>query len=143
MNAYDLSFEGLVSSGTFYVNSTDATTLKERDVVAITADGTVGFGTDGDPILGVVLAIEKTGNLAAHGVVATVQRRCSFEDIATTNTTANAPVVGGLVCTDGTGKVRKMPNVTVDITNGIALKRGNVQALVVDTTNKLASIWID
>ena len=142
--AYDLGFNGLVDSGTFLVDSTSAATLKAGDFVALTGDYTCGFGSANGTILGRVVVVEGYDMLSANGKVATVKRRCSFEDVALSATTTYRPTsYGDLIAVDGAGKIQKLQNLTVDTTNGIAQKRTNAFALAVDTTNAVATIWID
>jgi hypothetical protein len=142
--AYDLGFEGLVDSGTFLVDSTSAATIKAGDFVALNGDYSCGFGSAGDAILGRVEVVEKYDNLTADGKIATVKRRCSFEDVAMSATTTYRPTsYGDLLAVDGAGKIQKLQNVAVDTTNGIAVKRANAFALAVDTTNALVSLWLD
>ena len=142
--AYDLGFNGLVDSGTFLVDSTSAATLKAGDFVALTGDYTCGFGSANGTILGRVVVVEGYDMLSADGKVATVKRRCSFEDVALSATTTYRPTsYGDLIAVDGAGKIQKLQNLTVDTTNGIAQKRTNAFALAVDTTNAVATIWID
>lgn len=142
--AYDLGFNGLVDSGTFLVDSTSAATLKAGDFVALTGDYTCGFGSANGTILGRVVVVEGYDMLSADGKVATVKRRCSFEDVALSATTTYRPTsYGDLIAVDGAGKIQKLQNLTVDTTNGIAQKRTNAFALAVDTTNAVATIWLD
>ena len=142
--AYDLGFNGLVDSGTFLVDSTSAATLKAGDFVALTGDYTCGFGSANGTILGRVVVVEGYDMLSADGKVATVKRRCSFEDVALSATTTYRPTAyGDLIAVDGAGKIQKLQNLTVDTTNGIAQKRTNAFALAVDTTNAVATIWLD
>lgn len=142
--AYDLGFNGLVDSGTFLVDSTSAATLKAGDFVALTGDYTCGFGSANGTILGRVVVVEGYDMLSADGKVATVKRRCSFEDVALSATTTYRPTAyGDLLAVDGAGKIQKLQNVAVDTTNGIAQKRTNAFALAVDTTNATATIWLD
>ena len=142
--AYDLGFNGLVDSGTFLVDSTSAATLKAGDFVALTGDYTCGFGSANGTILGRVVVVEGYDMLSADGKVATVKRRCSFEDVALSATTTYRPTsYGDLVAVDGAGKIQKLQNLAVDTTNGIAQKRTNAFALAVDTTNATATIWLD
>lgn len=142
--AYDLGFNGLVDSGTFLVDSTSAATLKAGDFVALTGDYTCGFGSANGTILGRVVVVEGYDMLSADGKVATVKRRCSFEDVALSATTTYRPTAyGDLLAVDGAGKIQKLQNVAVDTTNGIAQKRTNAFALAVDTTNAVATIWLD
>ena len=143
-DAYDLGFDGLVDSGTFLVDSTSAATLKAGDFVALTGDYTCGFGSANDTILGRVEVVEGYDMLSADGKVATVKRRCSFEDVALSATTTYRPTAyGNLLAVDGAGKIQKLQNLAVDTTNGIAQKRTNAFALAVDTTNAVATIWLD
>ena len=142
--AYDLGFNGLVDSGTFLVDSTSAATLKAGDFVALTGDYTCGFGSANGTILGRVVVVEGYDMLSADGKVATVKRRCSFEDVALSATTTYRPTsYGDLIAVDGAGKIQKLQNLTVDTTNGIVQKRTNAFALAVDTTNAVATIWLD
>ena len=142
--AYDLGFNGLVDSGTFLVDSTSAATLAAGDFVALTGDYTCGFGSANGTILGRVVVVEGYDMLSADGKVATVKRRCSFEDVALSATTTYRPTsYGDLIAVDGAGKIQKLQNLTVDTTNGIAQKRDNAFALAVDTTNAVATIWLD
>ena len=143
-DAYDLGFDGLVDSGTFLVDSTSAATLKAGDFVALTGDYTCGFGSANGTILGRVVVVEGYDMLSADGKVATVKRRCSFEDVALSATTTYRPTsYGDLIAVDGAGKIQKLQNLTVDTTNGIVQKRTNAFALAVDTTNAVATIWLD
>lgn len=142
--AYDLGFNGLVDSGTFLVDSTSAATLAAGDFVALTGDYTCGFGSANGTILGRVVVVEGYDMLSADGKVATVKRRCSFEDVALSATTTYRPTsYGDLIAVDGAGKIQKLQNLAVDVTNGIAQKRTNAFALAVDTTNATATIWLD
>ena len=142
--AYDLGFNGLVDSGTFLVDTTSAATLAAGDFVALTGDYTCGFGSANGTILGRVVVVEGYDMLSADGKVATVKRRCSFEDVALSATTTYRPTsYGDLIAVDGAGKIQKLQNLAVDTTNGIAPKRTNAFALAVDTTNATATIWLD
>ena len=142
--AYDLGFNGLVDSGTFLVDTTSAATLAVGDFVALTGDYTCGFGSANGTILGRVVVVEGYDMLSADGKVATVKRRCSFEDVALSATTTYRPTAyGDLIAVDGAGKIQKLQNLAVDTTNGIAPKRTNAFALAVDTTNAVATIWLD
>ena len=142
--AYDLGFNGLVDSGTFLVDTTSAATLAAGDFVALTGDYTCGFGSANGTILGRVVVVEGYDMLSADGKVATVKRRCSFEDVALSATTTYRPTAyGDLIAVDGAGKIQKLQNLAVNTTNGIAQKRTNAFALAVDTTNAVATIWLD
>ena len=142
--AYDLGFNGLVDSGTFLVDTTSAATLAAGDFVALTGDYTCGFGSANGTILGRVVVVEGYDMLSADGKVATVKRRCSFEDVALSATTTYRPTAyGDLIAVDGAGKIQKLQNLAVNTTNGIAQKRANAFALAVDTTNAVATIWLD
>lgn len=143
-SAYDISFEGLVDSGTFLVDSTSAATLAAGDFVALTGNGTCGFGSAGGAILGRVEVVEGYDTLSTDGKVATIKRGCSFEDVAMSATTTYRPTsFGDLLAVDGAGKIQKLQNVAVDTTNGIAVKRANAFAIEVDVTNALVSLWLD
>ena len=143
--AYDLGFNGLVDSGTFLVDSTSAATLKAGDFVALTGDYTCGFGSANGTILGRVVVVEGYDMLSADGKVATVKRRCSFEDVALSATTTYRPTAyGDLIAVDGAGKIQKLQALAVDTTNSaVTLKRANCFAIEVDTTNAVATIWLD
>ena len=143
--AYDLGFNGLVDSGTFLVDSTSAATLAAGDFVALTGDYTCGFGSANGTILGRVVVVEGYDMLSADGKVATVKRRCSFEDVALSATTTYRPTAyGDLIAVDGAGKIQKLQNLAVDTTNSaVTLKRANCFAIEVDTTNAVATIWLD
>ena len=143
--AYDLGFNGLVDSGTFLVDTTSAATLAAGDFVALTGDYTCGFGSANGTILGRVVVVEGYDMLSADGKVATVKRRCSFEDVALSATTTYRPTAyGDLIAVDGAGKIQKLQSLAVDTTNSVvAPKRTNAFALAVDTTNAVATIWLD
>ena len=143
--AYDLGFNGLVDSGTFLVDSTSAATLAAGDFVALTGDYTCGFGSANGTILGRVVVVEGYDMLSADGKVATVKRRCSFEDVALSATTTYHPTsYGDLIAVDGAGKIQKLQPLAVDTTNSkVTLKRANCFAIEVDTTNAVATIWLD
>ena len=144
-DAYDLGFDGLVDSGTFLVDSTSAKTLAVGDFVALTGEKTCGFGSANGTILGRVEAVENYSNNSDNGKVATVKRRCSFEDVALSATTTYRPTAyGDLIAVDGAGKIQKLQNLAVDTTNSaVTLKRANCFAIEVDTTNAVATIWLD
>ena len=144
-DAYDLGFDGLVDSGTFLVDSTTALTLAAGDFVTLVAANTCGFGSANATILGRVESVENYSNDSTDGKVATVKRRCSFEDVALSATTTYRPTsYGDLIAVDGAGKIQKLQSLAVDTTNSVvAPKRTNAFALAVDTTNAVATIWLD
>ena len=144
-DAYDLGFEGLVDSGTFLVDSTSASTLAAGDFVALTGAKTCGFGSAGATILGRVEVVENYSNISTDGKVATVKRRCSFEDVALSDTTTAWPTsYGDLLAVDGAGKIQKLPAISVNLTSAIfTQKRANAFAIEVDTTNAVATLWLD
>lgn len=129
--AYDLSFEGLRNSGTFYLNETTATSIKSDlnqirgKVVAITGNGEVGYGSADDEPLGVVMAVEPVVG-GADDFVVTVQWGQTFEGI----TCAGTENAGEFLACDGTGGVKT----SVEHTNCIALD--------VDQSGKVCAIKI-
>jgi hypothetical protein len=144
-DAYDLGFDGLVDSGTFLVDSTTAKTLAVGDFVTLVAANTCGFGSANATILGRVEAVENYSNDDTDGKVATVKRRCSFEDVALSATTTYHPTsYGDLIAVDGAGKIQKLQPLAVDTTNNqVTMQRANCFAIEVDTTNAVATIWLD
>lgn len=93
------SYNGLMTSGTFKVDSTTSTTVSADPkqlcgkVVTITGNYTVGYGSTGDAILGVVEAVEKEATNSADLVVA-VKWTGTFEGISCAGTeTAGVPLV--------------------------------------------------
>lgn len=114
------SFDGLHDSFTMNLDSTTATAINDNPrkiigkVVTITDNYTVGYGADGDEPLGVVETVEYDDG-TPNGMVVTVHRACSFENIPTTGTvTAGDYLVGagdGTVKTSGSSSAPVLTHV--------------------------------
>ena len=122
-------------------------------VVAITANEEIGYGTDGDAIIGVVTKIEpvgtgaielgfdglresgtfkvssatKTALAVTEDCLATVEWGKTFVDVPTN---ATAPAVGDYVSVDGAGKIKTIATAT------------NAVVISVDSSTKIAIIKV-
>ena len=122
-------YEPLREGGTFKLDATtkSAIAAKPTDilgkVVALTGttEPTVGYGTSGNPVFGVVTAVEKESRSSDDFVVTVEYSRCVEDVPATTNDTA--PVVGGGIAVNGAGSVIKaaavMSGVCLSVANGL------------------------
>jgi len=117
-------------------------------VVTLTGNDTVGYGSEGNPVLGVVTKIKKAGDTdtyplgfegirqsatfkldsstlstldstATDSYVVTVEFGRMFEDIPITATAEKQPAVGNSVTVDGAGALVKY-TATIDTTTGDA-----------------------
>lgn len=100
-------FDGLKDGGTFPLDATTATAIKdnptqiEGKVVALVDGYTVGYGSDGDAILGVVEKVEHEQGRSEQLCVSVLWQR-SFENIPFTGTVS---AKDNLVV-DGAGNVK-------------------------------------
>lgn len=128
---YELSFNGLRNSGTFYVAAATKSTIQSDPkqiigkVVTITGNGEVGYGSADDEPFGVVEQVEYVSTNDDDYVV-TVAWGQTFEDIPCAGT-ENA---GEFLACDGTGGVKT----SVEHTNCVALD--------VDTVGHVCAIKI-
>lgn len=128
---YELGFNGLRNSGTFYVAEATKSTIQSDPkqiigkVVALTGNGEVGYGAADDEPFGVVEQVEYVCTNDDDYVV-TVAWGQTFEDIKCAGT-ENA---GEFLACDGTGGVKT----SVEHTNCVALD--------VDTVGKVCAIKI-
>lgn len=119
-----MCYEGLEKAFTFKVDSTTSTAVSADPkqlvgkVVAMTDDYTVGYGTSGDPIIGVVETVEVTSTNNKALLVA-VRRFRMFEEI----TCAGTETAGDFLTVDGSGGVAKAAVSTTKVapTNAIAI----------------------
>lgn len=107
MDVYErYGFDGLKNGGTFRLDTTTATTIKEDPsqiegkVVTLTGNYTVGYGTSGDTILGVVEKVENEYGNSAQLCVSVLWQR-TFEGIAC----AGSETYGQPLAVDGSGGV--------------------------------------
>lgn len=118
---YELAFNGLRNSGTFYVASATKSTISADPkqiigkVVTITGDSEVGYGSADDEPFGVVEQVEYVSTNDDDFVVSVAWGQC-FEDIPCAGT-ENA---GEFLACDGNGGVKN----SVEHTNCVAI---NVQ----------------
>lgn len=125
------SFAGLRTSGTFKVAEATKTAIAADPkqlcgkVVALTGNYEVGYGSAGDPALGVVETVEKETTNSDILVVA-VHWGCTFEDISC----AGSETAGGYLAVDGKGGVQTSSEAT------------NMVAVGVDATAKTCTIKI-
>lgn len=105
-----LGYNGITNSGTFEIDETTATAIgtsyagEINKVYAISADSTVGYGSSGDAVFGVVEKVEKYKSNSST-LVATLKLTGMAEGVLTTATTASLPVVGKTATVDGAGKL--------------------------------------
>lgn len=105
------SYAGLMTAGTFKVNSATASTISADPnqicgkAVAMMDNFEVGYGSSGNPILGIVETVEKESTNSDTLVVA-VKWTGTFEDIPYTS----APTAGDRVDVDGNGGVAQATN---------------------------------
>jgi hypothetical protein len=105
-----LGYSGIKDYGTFEVDATTATAIgtsldgEINKVYAISADSTVGYGSSGDPVFGIVEKVEKY-KANSTVLVATLKLTGMAEGVLTTATTASLPVVGKIATVDGAGKL--------------------------------------
>ena len=115
---YELSFNGLRNSGTFYVATATKSTIQSDPkqiigkVVTITGNGEVGYGSADDEPFGVVEQVEYVST-NDNDFVVTVAWGQTFEDIVCAGT-ENA---GEFLACNGTGGVKT----SVEHTNCVAL----------------------
>lgn len=138
---------------------------------AVTATGNneAGYGSEGNPVLGIVKKIEKAGNTAVyplgydgiqHGgtfmlnsttltaldasttddYVITVGFAEMFENVPITSTASKKPAVGNVVAVDGSGALVKYVAATVNTT--AAVQALTAFATSVDTTANTATIRV-
>lgn len=131
-------------------------------VVTVTANEEVGYGAEGNSVLGVVTNIYPAGTagtelgfdglkeagtfkLAAATAttlgltgdyLVTVTWGRTFVEVPINKTLAKKPTVGGFCIVDGTGKLAKIVDATAEVV-GTGCK-----ALSVDTTNDVATVKI-
>lgn len=134
-------YEGIKDYGTFKVDATTATAIgtdlsgEENKAYAISADSTVGYGSSGDPVFGIVEKVEKEYTNSTD-LVATLKLTGMKEGVPTTDVTDSIPVVGKSVCVDGSGAlIVSSTTATVDVAS-------RARAFSVDTTNCLAIIQL-
>lgn len=105
-------YEGLRDNGTFIVDTTTATAVKDNPedivgkVVTLTGNFTVGYGSSGDVPLGFVAQIEKEST-NSDKLVVSVRWNRSQEFVEGTGVTA-----GDYVACNGTGGVAKSTDPT-------------------------------
>lgn len=132
-------------------------------VVTVTANEEVGYGTEGNSVLGVVTAIEETRNteLGFDGLreagtfkvadatvtalggdpltkkyVATVAWGRTFTNIPISATALKKPAIGGFCIVDGLGNLAKIVDATAEIAGSVC------KVLSVDTVGNVASVKI-
>lgn len=102
-----LSFNRLMDSGTFYLNSTTASGLSGDlskivgKAVTFTGNNEVGYGAADKPLAGIVSKAEYEDN-GSEKVVVTVEWKGTFENVAATGV-----VAGDGVTVDGSGGLQK------------------------------------
>lgn len=139
-NRYSLQGVGGVNCITFPVASDTATAIgadydsAKGKAVTITADGEIGFGTEGNVLFGV---IEKIGTGGTKGLSASVQIR-GMAQVAIHSTAAKQPAPGDAVFVAGDGKVAKVTAPTAGALPTIV----KAQCVSVDAAAKTAWILI-
>lgn len=136
-----LGYNGIINAGTFIVDATTATAIdtdlaaEVNKAYAISDDGKVGYGSSGDPVFGIVVAVEKE-SANSTTLLATLKLAGMVEGVSTTSTAANLPVIGKKVAVDGAGAlITAATTATPDVV-------GNARAFSVDSTNHLATILL-
>lgn len=123
-------FDGLMTAGTFKVDTTTASTVSADPnqlvckAVTATGDGEVGYGSSSDRILGIVQTVEKEST-NSDTLVVCVKFVGTFEDIPYTS----APSVGDAIAVDGNGGVTKSDS-------------GKGQVLAVNSTDSTCTILL-
>lgn len=139
-------------------------------VVTLTGNDTVGYGSEGNSVLGVVIKIKKAGDTATYPLgfegirqgatfkldsstlsaldskatddyVVTVEFGRMFEDIPITSTAAKKPSVGNAVVVDGAGKIVKYVEAAV-ASDKIAIKPLTAYVTSVDATSNVATMRV-
>jgi hypothetical protein len=137
----ELGYSGTKDSPTFEVDATTATAIgtnlagEVNKVYAISADRTVGYGSSGDPVFGVVVKVEKY-KANSSTLVTTLKLTGMAEGVITTSTTASLPVVGKVACVDGAGAL------IVGATSAAVDVLSRARAYSVDATNHTAIIQL-
>lgn len=128
------SYEGLRNGGTFYVDETTKTAIKDDPsaivgkVVTLTGNYTVGYGSAKDNPLGFVEQVEKENNNSGKLVVSVVWNQ-SREGV----TCAGSETAGVSAACDGTGGLQAVA--TTDHAT-------SAKIWGVDATNKVCAVYI-
>lgn len=137
----NLGYNGVKDYGTFEVDATTATAIgtslsgEVNKPYAISADATVGYGSSGDPVFGVVVKVEKYQSNSSV-LVATLKLTGMAENVITTSTTASLPVAGKIVTVDGAGAL------IVSATNAATDVLSRARAYSVSAANHTATIQL-
>lgn len=116
----EYKYEPIRDGGTFKLDKTTATAIKADmesilgKVVSLvgTTAPEVGYGTSGDPVFGVVTAVEKEAPNSEDFVVTVEYGRC-FEEVPTSGT--STAVAGKGVAVNGAGAVITSEDITTAI----------------------------
>ncbi len=127
---------------TFGVDTSEGNDFTQDDLdsnltaCVVSDDNEVGMGTDGDKLFGKVVWVSQEKTTGT-----TVPALCSVQarGIARFEYVATAPEVNGMICVDGSGKVKQSP-ADADIAAGGHLSRG--QVIAVDTTAETCDVWL-
>lgn len=136
----NLSYEGIYTDGTFKLDAATATAIAADPeggvgkVVTIVGNETVGFGTSGKPLFGVITKVEHEEN-GSEGLVATVRLSGMVEDVPISATSSKHPAAGDAVAVDGTGRLAKL-----DLSTAAAVVGG--VCFAVNTSAKTAVIQL-
>lgn len=126
-NMAEISFNRLMDSGTFYLDSTTATAVKSNidsiigKAVTFAGNNEVGYGAADKPLAGIVTKAEMEEN-GSEKVVVTVEWRGTFENIAATGLAA-----GDGVTVDGTGGLKKS---TTGLIRGVCISFNSSTATI-------------
>jgi hypothetical protein len=124
-----LGFEGIGKTCvTMKVTSGD--TLTVGSAVELESDNTVGFGTTGHALFGIVDHVNGNGLVSVQVA--------GFRENVACNTTTN-PVVGGALAVDGAGKVTALSTYSVASSAATIVPVMGI-AVSVDATNDVATI---
>jgi len=115
----NLGFNGCVESATFIVDSATLTAIgtdydgAKGKAVALTANETIGYGSSGDGVFGVIEKVHKNGTAA-------VRMLGGVDGVAITDTAENQPVFGDYLAVDGAGKLIKATPASSVVTHALA-----------------------
>lgn len=132
-----LMYDGVEKAGTFYLDTTTTTAISADPkqivgkVVTVTGNDTVGYGTAGDPILGVVDPSVEPISTNDKKLLVCVRRFRMFEDISC----AGTETAGTFLAVNGQGGVQASG------TSSAPVYLGTV-ATSVNATAKTCTIWV-
>lgn len=124
-------YEGLEKAFTFKVDETTATAVAADPkqivgkVVAMTDNFTVGYGSAGDPIVGLVEQVE-VASTNDKTLVVSVRRFRSFEGVSC----AGSETAGSYLAADGNGGVQASTTATSTIALGVNTEDSTCTILV-------------